>query len=228
MLSSQPMAFNLFCPFIEMREQGKGDIVSRIFQNIFPDKYISEVTEVGLEYLDTDIKKYLNDNTAMDAIVRYKDTDGKPAFIALETKYTDVLGENTSRKSDVLYDVWIKRIGMFKPETEAELLKSAEAAKDKNKKLEGMKVVTQIYRNFLLTECYGIIEGANRCYSVVLAPAQHPTTEKEVASLRNELKPEFRNKISAISLEDFITKTLEVCPDENKSPFKYFKERYIP
>ena len=84
MLSSQPMAFNLFCPFIEMRQQGKGDIVSRIFQNIFPDKYISEVTEVGLEYLDTDIKKYLNDNTAMDAIVRYKDTDGKPAFIAID------------------------------------------------------------------------------------------------------------------------------------------------
>ena len=227
MLSSQPMAFNLFCPFIEMRQQGKGDIVSRIFQNIFPDKYISEVTEVGLEYLDTDVKKYLNDNTAMDAIVRYKDTDGKPAFIAIETKYTDVLGENTSRKSDVLYDVWIKRIGMFKPETEAELLKSAEAAKDKNKKLDGMKVVTQIYRNFLLTECYGIIEGANRCYSVVLAPAQHPTTKKEVASLRNELKPEFQNKISAISLEYFIAKTLEICPDEDKAPFEYFKNRYM-
>ena len=228
MLSSQPMAFNLFCPFIEMRQQGKGDIVSRIFQNIFPDKYISEVTEVELEYLDTDIKKYLNDNTAMDAIVRYNDTDGKPAFIAIETKYTDVLGENTSRKSDVLSDVWIKRIGMFKPETETELLKSAEAAKDKNQKLDGMKVVTQIYRNFLLTECYGNIEGANRCYSVVLAPAQHPTTEKEVASLRNELKPEFQNKISAISLEDFITKTLEICPDEDKAPFEYFKNRYIP
>ena len=227
MLSSQPMAFNLFCPFIEMRQQGKGDIVSRIFQNIFPDKYISEVTEVELEYLDTDIKKYLNDNAAMDAIVRYKDTDGKPAFIAIETKYTDVLGENTSRKSDVLYDVWIKRIGMFKPETEAELLKSAEAAKDKNKKLDGMKVVTQIYRNFLLTECYGINEGASRCYSVVLAPAQHPTTEKEVASLRNELKPEFQNKISAISLEYFITKTLEICPDEDKAPFEYFKNRYM-
>ena len=58
MLSSQPMAFNFFWPFIEMRQQGKGDIVSRIFQNIFPDKYISEVTEVELEYLDTDIKKY--------------------------------------------------------------------------------------------------------------------------------------------------------------------------
>ena len=91
-----------------------------------------------------------------------------------------------------------------------------------------MKVVTQIYRNFLLTECYGIQEGAGRCYSVVLAPAQHPTTEKEVASLKDELKPEYRYKISAVSLEDFVERTLQVCPEEDKAPFLYFKDRYIP
>jgi len=98
MLSSQPMAFNLFCPFIQMIEEGKTGIVTDVFKAIFPDKHIREITEVGLEYLHTDIKNYLNDCTAMDAIVRYKDTEGKPAFIAIETKYTDVLGENTSNK----------------------------------------------------------------------------------------------------------------------------------
>lgn len=41
-------------------------------------------------------------------------------------------------------------------------------------------------------------------------------------------KSEFQHKISAISLEDFITKTLEICPDEDKAPFEYFKNRYIP
>ena len=30
---------------------------------------------------------------------------------------------------------------------------------------------------------------------MVLAPAQHPTTEKEVASLKDELKPEYQDKI---------------------------------
>jgi hypothetical protein len=139
MLSSQPMAFNLFCPFIQMLEQGKAEVVSRIFQNIFPDKHIGEVTEVGLEYLHTDIKNYLNDLTAMDAIVRYKDTEGKPAFIAIETKYTDVLNEKTSRRRNVEYDKWIKQLGMFKPDTEAELIKSALAAKDPKKSLDGMK-----------------------------------------------------------------------------------------
>lgn len=214
MLSSQPMAFNLFCPFIQMLEEGKAEAVTRIFQAIFPDKYIGEVTKVGLEYLQTDIENYLNDCTAMDAIVRYKDTDEKPAFIAIETKYTDVLGENTGKAQDK-YHEWIKRIKMFKPETEKDLL-------------SGKKVVTQIYRNFLLTECYGIVENANRCYSVVLAPAQHPTTEKEVASLKNELLPEYQYKISAVSLEDFIEKTLKVCPKEDNAPFLYFKDRYIP
>ena len=217
MLSSQPMAFNLFCPFIQMLEEGKAKAVTKIFKAIFPDKYIGEVTEVALEYLHKDIKNYLNDCTAMDAIIRYKDAWGKSAFIAIETKYTDTLGENTSNKDRAQdkYREWIKRIKMFEPETEKELL-------------SGNKVITQIYRNFLLTECYGIVEGAGRCYSVVLAPAQHPTTEKEVASLRNELLPEYKFKISAISLEDFIKITLRTCPKEDKSPFLYFKERYIP
>ena len=209
MLSSQPMAFNLFCPFIQMLEEGKVEAVTSIFKSIFPDKCIGEVTEVGLEFLHTDIGNYLNDCTAMDAIVRYKDTDGKPAFIAIETKYTDVLGENTSGRQNVKYDYWIEKIGMFKPDTEAELIRSAKAAKTakKSKKLKfmlkDMKVVSQIYRNFLLTECYGIVEKANRCYSVVLAP------------------------ISAVSLEDFVERTLKVCPSSDRAAFEYFKERYI-
>ena len=77
----------------------------------------------------------------------------------------------------------------------------------------------------MATQVYDLHAG--KSFTRVLAPAQHPTTEKEVASLRNELKPEFRNKISAISLEYFITKTLEICPDEDKAPFEYFKNRYM-
>ena len=238
MLSSQPMAFNLFCPFIQMLKEDKVETVTTIFKAIFPDKHIGEVTEVGLEFLPTKIENYLNDHTAMDAIVRYNDTDGKPAFIAIETKYTDVLGENTG-SANAYYDKWIKQIAMFKPDTEAELIKSVEtvkaikAEKDENKKkalkqkLKSMKIVTQIYRNFLLTECYGIVDKFNRCYSVVLSPYYHPTTEHEVASLKNELKPEYQYKISVISLEEFIHKTLLVCPEEDKAPFEYFRDRYL-
>lgn len=216
MLSSQPMAFNLFCPFIQMLEQGRGDAVTTIFKNIFPDKHIGQITEVGLEYIHNNVEDYLGDKTAMDAIVKYNDTDGKPAFIAIETKYTDVLGENTSGRSkeELHYDKWIKEIAEFTPATEQALL-------------DGTKPISQVYRNFLLTECYGIVDKYARYYSVILSPAQHPTTAHEVASLKSELKPAFQYKISAVSLEDFVSRTLEVCPAAFQAPFLYFKERYL-
>ena len=211
LLSSQPMAFNLFCPFIQMLQEGKGQTVTKIFQSVFPDMSIQEVTEVDLEYLHTDVENYLNDRTAMDAIVRYIDTEGKHSFISVETKYTDSLGSNTGSKA--LYAKWISEIGMFKPETEMALL-------------SGTKLISQIYRNFLLAECYRIKEGANKSFSVLLSPAQHPLTKNEAASLRNELKPEYQYKIVNVSLEEFIEKTLEVCSEKNKRPFVYFRNRY--
>ena len=213
LLSSQPMAFNLFCPFIEMLEKGKVKEVSSIFRAIFPDKGIDKVKEIVLEYLHTDIKNYLNDKTAMDAIIRYIDDEGKDSFIAIETKYTDALGTN-SASNTILHKEWIKRLGEFKKESETELLN------DK-------KPISQIYRNFLLTECYGVLEGANRYCSVILAPAQHPTTLDEVNSLKEELKPEFQYKITSVTLEDFIEKTLEKCPQSEKASFIYFKSRYL-
>lgn len=213
LLSSQPMAFNLFCPFIEMMEKGKEKEVSAIFQAIFPDKGINKVEKIVLEYLHTDIKNYLNDKTAMDVIIRYIDDEGKNSFIAIETKYTDVLGTN-SASNTTLHKGWIKRLGEFKKESETELLNDN-------------KPISQIYRNFLLTECYGVLEGANRYCSVILASAQHPTTLDEVNSLKDELKPEFQYKISSVTLEDFIEKTLAVCPQNEATPFVYFKNRYL-
>lgn len=213
LLSSQPMAFNLFCPFLEMLGKGKMKEVSTIFQVIFPEMGVDKVVEVALEYLHTDVENYLNDRTAMDVIIRYLDTEGKKSFIAIETKYTDVLGAN-SASNTVLHKKWIKQLGEFKKGSENELLN------DK-------KPISQIYRNFLLTECYGVLEGANKCYSVILAPAQHPTTLAEVKSLKDELKPEFQSKITSVTLEDFIEKTLEHCPQNEKAPFIYFKNRYL-
>ncbi len=213
LLSSQPMAFNLFCPFIEMLEKGKEKEVTSIFQGIFPDKGIKKVSEVVLEYLHNEIKNYLNDKTAMDVIIRYIDDEGKKSFIAIETKYTDVLGTNSPSKT-MLHKEWIKRLAEFKEESEKKLLNDE-------------KPISQIYRNFLLTECYGVLEGANQYYSIVLAPAQHPTTMEEVNSLKDELKSEYQYKISSVTLEDFIEKTLEICPQSEAAPFIYFKDRYL-
>ena len=95
-----PMAFNLFCPLIQMLQDGKEELTTKIVQSIFPDFNIDKVTKVKLEYLHTKIENYLNDRTAMDAIIRYTDTEGLSCFIAIETKYTDVLGTNSATHTD--------------------------------------------------------------------------------------------------------------------------------
>ena len=78
LLSSQPMAFNLFCPLIEMLKNGKEGLVTKIISSVFPELSIGKVTEVELEYLHTDVENYLNDRTAMDAIIRYTDESMRP------------------------------------------------------------------------------------------------------------------------------------------------------
>ena len=47
----------------------------------------------------------------------------------------------------------------------------------------------------------------------------HPTTEEEVKSLQDELLPEHKHKIQALSLEDFVDRSLNVCPPEETSTF---------
>ena len=213
LLSSQPMAFNLFCPLIQLMCEGKEAIVTLIAQAIFPQIAIGKVTVVDLEYLHTDIENYLGDKTAMDAIIRYEDTQSRPCIIAIETKYTDVLGENSARHTE-RQKALIRQLGYFLSEAETKLL-------------DGTKAISQIYRNFLLTESYRINEPAHEAYSVVLAPKDHPTTQQEVASLREELRVEYRYKVLDITLEQFVQKTLDVCPEEYLKPFHDFRERYL-
>ncbi|SCM58957.1 putative protein {ECO:0000313/EMBL:CCZ69981,1} [Petrimonas mucosa] len=49
---------------------------------------------------------------------------------------------------------------------------------------EGEIVISQIFRNFILAEKYGKVHDLKGVYSVVMAPADHPTTQKEIKSLQ--------------------------------------------
>ena len=86
--------------------------------------------------------------------------------------------------------------------------------------------LTQIYRNFLLSEKYGQYKGLNS-YSIILAPQAHPSTDNEFKSLYNELKEEYRTKINNIHLEDFVNAIIINCPDEYRVVFERFYDRYL-
>ena len=197
LLSSQPMAFNLFCPLRQMREESP-ETATKVIKAALPSYSIHEVTDVDLEFIPENYKDLTGDKSAMDAIIRFEDEQGKKGFIAIETKYSENLGTNaaydkdkngnkTPRKQSLKA---VQELNCFKSDVESRII-------------NGEVRLTQIYRNFLLSEKFGHDEGLNS-YSIILAPRNHPSTDNEFKSLYNELKEEHRTKINSMHLEDFV------------------------
>ena len=100
MLSSQPMAFNLFHPLMLMLEdESTKGILKKAFRKVFPKLDIKEVYSIDLEYIPEKSEEYLGDKTAMDVVIRFIDSKGDRNFIAVETKYTDNLGKTKQVKN---------------------------------------------------------------------------------------------------------------------------------
>ena len=212
LLSSQPMAFNLFHPLMLLLKQDPA-MVTLAVRSVFRNFPVYEVTEIGLEFIPTPIENYTNDKSAMDAYIRFVDNKGGKHIIAIETKYTDVLGVNEASHCEEQKQMLVDT-SLFSADFE-ELLMGSEVK------------LTQIYRNFLLTEQYRIKEGLRDSYSVVLSPKNHPSTEEEISSVTKYLKPELAYKLSAVTLEDFVDAMIQYLPEYYSQVYERFRRRYL-
>ncbi|MBQ7772977.1 MAG: hypothetical protein IJ383_02760 [Bacteroidales bacterium] len=228
LLSSQPMAFNLFCPLRKLLDEDRKAATEAI-RKALPNYSIAEVTKIELEFIPSNYMELTGDKSAMDAIIEYIGEDGKEGFIAIETKYSENLGSNTAsfmKLSGEKYEEKRKRyfekmhdLELFLPDIESKLRNN-----DKEVKL------TQLYRNFILSETYGKIGKKDRILisnSVVLAPAGHPSTEIEIETLQSQLLPHAKDKIRKVILEDFVDSLIEETGGEYKKVFEKFKKRYL-
>ena len=219
-LSSQPMAFNLFCPLRQMREESP-ETATKVIKAALPGYPIHIVTEVELEFIPENHMELTGDKSAMDAIIRFEDEHGKKGFISIETKYSENLGTNVAYDRD--------KDGKKIPRAKSiEAVKELQCFKlDVEKSIMGGNTpLTQIYRNFLLSEMYGLDKGL-QSYSIILAPEKHPSTDDEFKSLHNELRDEYKDKIKNIYLEEFVNNIVSVCPEAYKSVFERFYDRYL-
>ena len=220
LLSSQPMAFNLFCPLRQMFGESP-ETATRVIKAALPGYPIHEVTGVELEFIPENYKDLTGDKSAMDAIIRFEDEHGKGGFIAVETKYSENLGTNVAYDRDkdgkkiprAKSVNAIKELQCFTPNTEKNIM-------------EGNTPLTQIYRNFLLSETYGLKEEL-QSYSIILAPKEHPTTETELKSLVDSLSDGYKDKIKRVYLEDFVNAIINNCPDKYRVVFERFYDRYL-
>ena len=220
LLSSQPMAFNLFCPLRQMLEESP-ETATNVIKAALTGYPIDKVTEVELEFIPKNNESLIGDKSAMDAIIRFEDEAGKRGFIAVETKYSENLGTNVAYDRDNEGNKIPRKQNLIAVQELSRFIPTAE-----HSIMTGDTPLTQVYRNFLLSEMYGYKEGL-LSYSIILAPQDHPTTKKELESLTGGLRDEYKGKVKNINLEDFVYAIIHNCPDKYRAVFKQFYDRYL-
>lgn len=218
-LSSQPMAFNLFYPLMKIVKSNEGQkrlagIISTLLGSS-KDWNIERVYDVGIEFIPNYYKDCLNDKTAMDAYFRYNTTDGKKGIIAIETKYTDILGNNQASNP----------IPAIKTATERDGITQLFTTTAKNEICRGEKKLSQVFRNFLLTETVRLHEHLYDSASIVIAPKENKSNTEDEEQLLKSLKEEYKYKFHVINLETFVESLIKGFPEE--PIFQRFSHRYL-
>ena len=218
-LSSQPMAFNLFYPLLEIVNHEEEQIIlaNAISNLIDKDKKIGikRIVEVGIEFIPDYYKLCLNDKTAMDAYFRFITVNGKKGIIAIETKYTDRLGENQASKPALA----------IKTATEREGVAQLFTTQVKENILTGETKLSQVYHNFLLTETVRLYEHLDDSLSIVIAPKDNTSNKEDEVLLSKALKEDYKYKFQVIELETFIDALMNGFP--NEPIFQKFWHRYL-
>lgn len=218
-LSSQPMAFNLFVPLMSIvhTDEGKNKLANVVAEQITnsDSSTFCKITKVGIEFIPPYYKECLNDKTAMDAYFLYETPDGKHGIIAIETKYTDILGTNMASDPSFAIKQATENIGISQLLTD----KGIEGITKREIKL------SQVYRNFLLTETVRLHEHLDDSISIILSPKENISNEEDESCLRAILKDEYKYKFQSVTLESFVSALIREFPDIDI--FREFEKRYL-
>lgn len=115
LLSSQPLAFNLFGELSVDLE-----LATRVLRHFWPER-LGEVTHVGFEYSPgRGNAAYTADRTAFDVYVEHTTPGGGRGFIGIEVKYNEALTDAPAEHRP-RYDEVTRAMGCFKPDLVAGL-----------------------------------------------------------------------------------------------------------
>ncbi len=110
LLSSQPLAFNLFG---ELKCEGY-NTATQLFQRLLGEEEVKEVTGIEFECSPgRNIAKYTGDKTAFDVFVAYVTPSGNSSFVGIEVKYAEDM-KNGQASNKPRYKEIAEAMGIFK------------------------------------------------------------------------------------------------------------------
>ena len=181
LLSSQPMAFNLFAPL-----QCDLDLATAAFREL-TDGRAHQVTGIDFEYSPgRGDEAYTGDHSAFDVYVRYNTAENSPGFVGIEVKYHENLNEEASDHRD-RYDEVADLMGCFDT-----------SCRDRLRS----KPLQQIWRDHLLAGALLFADGFADGSFVFLSPVANNACNEAIAAYRDCLLCE--ESFSHWSCESFV------------------------
>lgn len=209
-----PMCFNLFSDLRELLLNNQTEIF-RIIKLLFTElSWIHKVTYIDVEFIPIPIPEYTNDKSAFDVMILVEDKNGYKGLITIESKYTDLLGSNTSsnkKDRNKIKDDLIKNNKIFDPKLTELLIQ------------KGYK---QIHRNYLLTYIYAKKNKFKHFTNIVISPKDDKLSVKEIEDLKSHLLQK-ESTIMKISLEEIVERGLNCNNKSISSVMNKFKSRYL-
>ncbi len=210
MLSSMPMCFNLFSDLRKLLLEEPKE-TSRIIKLLFKEiDWIDKVTYIDVEFIPVPISDYTNDKSAFDALILVEDAKGIKGLISIETKYTDLLGSNVAKNSNLKNEIITK--GKFFDETLIAELKN-----------KGYK---QIHRNYLLTYAYAKKNKFKNFVNVVISPEEDKLSINEISEMKSHMLKN-KDSIAKISLEEFVIRGVNAGNKDFAVLMEKFQKRYL-
>lgn len=143
LLSSQPMAFNIFLPL----KWNNFEVGNAVFKELFPFLRIKQLVDIKMEYVPGDDfgknnRKITTDNSCFDVYIEYKNENDKIGGIGIEVKYTESFSKS---------DYW-KETGYKKDRYIDAIKRYSSQFSEKYTKEYLQPTYNQLFRNQLLTE----------------------------------------------------------------------------
>jgi hypothetical protein len=216
LLSSQPLAFNIFLPL----KWHNFEVGSTVFKELFPFLNIKQLVDIKLEFvpgdgIGKDDRKITTDNSCFDVYVEYKNDKNELGGIGIEVKYTEPFSQSdywqeTGHKKDRYIVAIQKYSAQFSMEYAKEYLQPT---------------YNQLFRNQLLTE--EVKDKFNRnCILAVVYSEEDVKCIETVTRFLDLIKLE--NSCVPVSINQIVQSAIKASENfpEMKSLYENIYNRY--
>jgi len=195
LLSSQPLAFNLFGELKINKE-----LATTIFKKLYPERNLKNVTAIEFEYSPgRKNPKYTGDSSAFDVFIEYETEKEKKGFFGIEVKYAEDLHDEPSTHKKT-YETISSESGIFE-------MSNINRLKE--------KPIQQIWRDHLLTLSLFI---TNNDYEIgdfiYLYPMENMNCKSGIEKYKSTFKESIETYFKPLTIEKLVETIKVHCSDK--------------